>query len=78
MCQLFVDYRDKIVSHNNLSVCMQGSYGSYWINPCIQLHNVPLRPAADGSHSENCLWYVIDIEENELNKEWVVGRSDYI
>jgi len=30
----------------------------------------PLRPAAHGREIENCVCYVMEIEENELGKEW--------
>jgi len=43
---------------------------SVCIDPCSQLHNSPLRPPAHGQKIENCLRYIMEIEENELVKEW--------
>jgi len=40
------------------------------INPCSQPHNSPLRPCAHGPEIEYCLWDIMEIEENELDKEW--------
>jgi len=46
--------------------------------PCIQLHNSPLRPDAHGRHFENCIWYSLEIEENEQDMEWWGSRAIYI
>jgi len=35
----------------------------------IELHNSPLRPAAPGRDFEHCLLYVMEIEQNEVDKE---------
>ena len=48
---------------------------SVWIDPCSQLHNSPLRPPAHGWTIEKCSWYVMEIEENELDKEWWGRRA---
>jgi len=40
------------------------------INPCSQLHISPLRVPAHGWEIEYYLWYVMEIEENKLRKEW--------
>jgi hypothetical protein len=42
---------------------------SYLITPCSQQHNSALRTAAHGRESENGFWYVMEIEENELEKD---------
>lgn len=39
------------------------------INPCIQLHNSPLRHAAHGQDFQNLLWYMMETQEIELDKE---------
>jgi len=39
------------------------------IIPCSQLHYSPLGPPAHGQDIENCIWYVMEMEENELDKE---------
>ena len=38
------------------------------ITPCSELPNSALRPAAHGWEFEKCLWYVMEIEENKLEK----------
>jgi len=48
------------------------------IDPCSQLHNSPLRPSAHGQEIENWLWYVMEMEENELDTEWCGRRAIYI
>jgi len=45
------------------------------ISLCISLHNCALRPAAHGREWENCLWYIMEIEENELENEWSGNRA---
>ena len=45
------------------------------INACIQLHNSLLRPAAHCRDFENCLWYVLVIKANELDKAWCESQA---
>jgi hypothetical protein len=40
------------------------------INPCSQLNISLLRSLAQGQEIENCVCCVIEIEENEMDKEW--------
>jgi len=40
------------------------------INPCSQLLISSIRPPTHGWEIEQCLWYVMELEENELDKEW--------
>jgi len=40
------------------------------INPCMQLHNSPLRPVVHGWDFDYSLWYIMEIEEKELDTEW--------
>ena len=42
---------------------------SPWISPCSPLHNSPLRPAAHSRDIQYCLRYVMEIEENKVEKE---------
>jgi len=39
------------------------------ISPYSQLHHSPLKPAAHGGDFEIYLWYVMEIKENEMEKE---------
>jgi len=48
------------------------------INSCIHLHNPLLSPAAHSRDCETCIWYVIQIEENEPDKEWRESEAIYI
>jgi len=44
-------------------------------HPCIQLHNSPHRPGEHDWDIWNCLWYVMEIEGKELDKEWWRSRA---
>jgi hypothetical protein len=51
------------------------------ISPCSELHNFALRPAANGREFEHCIWYVSDMEENELETDrfgnWALNVKNY-
>jgi hypothetical protein len=48
------------------------------INPCSQRNISPLRRPVHRRDTENYLGFVMEIEENELNKEWWGRRAIYI
>ena len=39
------------------------------INPCIQLHNSLLWPASNGPDCDNCVWYVMNMNDKELDMD---------
>jgi hypothetical protein len=45
------------------------------IDPCVQLHDSPHRPRANGWDSWTRVWYVMEIDEKELDKEWCGSRA---
>jgi len=51
------------------------------IDACIQLHNCLHRPHAHRWDIWNCLWYVMEIEENELDNEswgsWAIFTKNW-
>jgi len=68
-------------SYKEWSKCIANLYEwppSCCIHPCIQLHNLPLRPGALGRNCEPSLFYIREIEEMELDKEWLEIWAIYI
>ena len=39
------------------------------IHPYVQLHTTLLRPGARGWDIVNCLWYIMEIEQKDLDEE---------